>query len=102
MKFLDIDANGFRDVGDFYDALCRAVGAPDWHGGGPDAFVDSMIWGGINTLEPPYTVRVLGTSHLSADLKSAITDVAESLSSGRADRKNRRGDDVDVHMEVLP
>jgi hypothetical protein len=29
----------------------------------PDAFVDSMIWGGMNSVEPPYTVQISNLKH---------------------------------------
>ena len=102
MKFLDLDATGWRTPGDFYDALCRAIGAPEGHGAGGDAFNDSMVWGGMNSVEPPYTVRISGTAKLPADVKAAIAEVIQSIKDGRRDHIARKASDVDVSIEILP
>jgi hypothetical protein len=53
LRLIDLDASDWQTVLDFYGALRSCVGAPEGHGWSPDAFIDSMIWGGINRLEPP-------------------------------------------------
>lgn len=50
---VDLDASAWKTPNDIYAALFKALGSPDWHGDSPDALIDSMIWGGINELEPP-------------------------------------------------
>lgn len=101
MKYLNIDASQCTSVGDFYDLLMKAIGAPEGHGSGPDAFNDSMIWGGMNSVEPPYTVRISGTTALADDVKSAISEVVESLKDGRRDHIELRGCDVEVSIEIV-
>jgi len=102
MQFLDIDASEWRSVDDFYEALLRVIGAPEGHGAGPDAFVDSMVWGGMNAVEPPYTVRISGAEKLPASIESAISDVINALRRGRSWRRDNRGSDVDVNVELVP
>ena len=43
---------------DFYEALLAALGAPEWHGRNVNALMDSMIFGGINKIDPPMVVRI--------------------------------------------
>ena len=102
MKVLNIDASGCRDRWDIYDLVGKAVEAPDGHGSGSDAFADSMIWGGMNAVEPPYTVRISGTANLPDDIKTEILEFAHSLREARAEYKATRGNDVEVNVEVLP
>jgi RNAse (barnase) inhibitor barstar len=101
MRLIDIDVSQCRSIGDFYDLLCRAIGAPKEHGGGPDAFVDSMIWGGMNAIEPPYKIRIAGAAKGLDKVRAAILEVIDSLEKGRAWRRINQGTDVDVSMEVV-
>jgi Barstar (barnase inhibitor) len=57
----EIDGSDWRSVKDFLMALRAAIGAPDEHGSNVNAFIDSMIWVGINQTEPPYEIRISGT-----------------------------------------
>jgi Ni,Fe-hydrogenase III small subunit len=101
MKMLNLDASKWRSVGEFYDALLSAIGAPEGHGAGGDAFNDSMVWGGMNEIEPPYTVHISGTAEVPADVMSAILEVIDSIEDGRRDHIARRGSDVDVSIEIV-
>jgi hypothetical protein len=53
MRATELDAGGWTDPVDFLRALRAAIGEPEVHGWSPDAFVDSMIWGGMNSVESP-------------------------------------------------
>ena len=55
MRIIEIDGSDWQSVKDFLTALRAAIGAPDWHGSNVNAFIDSMIWGGINQIEPHLT-----------------------------------------------
>lgn len=54
-----LDARGWTDAESFYDALLAAVDAPAWHGHSIDALADSLIGGGINGVEPPFSIEIL-------------------------------------------
>ena len=60
MRIIEIDGSDWQSVKDFLTTLRAAIGAPDWHGWSVNAFIDSMIWGGINQIEPPYEIRISG------------------------------------------
>lgn len=102
MRIIELDATKWKTVIDFYDALFAAIGAPAWHGKSPDALIDSMIWGGINSVEPPYIIRISGTATLSKELRDRIGLIKQVLAEGRMDYRSRRGGDVEVAIEVEP
>ena len=102
MRIIQLDATKWKTVLDFCRALLAAIGAPEWHGKSPDAFIDSMIWGGINAVEPPYTIRISGTVMLPKDVREYIEVVKQALARGRLDYQRRQGGDVDVGIEIEP
>jgi hypothetical protein len=100
VRIIELDATKWRTVMDFYDSLLAAVGAPKWHGQSPDALLDSMIWGGINAVEPPYTIKVLGVAKLPKDVLDHVELVKRALAKARTDYQRLRGGDVEVAMEI--
>ena len=101
MRIIELDATNWKTVIDFYDALLASIGAPKWHGKSPDALIDSMIWGGINAVEPPYTVRISRAAKLPKDFHDRIELIKKVLAEGRMEYQNRRGGDVEVAIEIV-
>ena len=101
MKWIDLDASGWTGALDFYDALLLALGAPEWHGRSVAALNDSMIWGGINAVEPPYTVRIAATGTVPDEVICNVKQVKECLAEARAEFRERRGYDVVVELELI-
>jgi hypothetical protein len=62
MRIIELDAGKWANALDFLLALKAALGSCEGHGTSPAAFVDSMVWGGMNNVEPPYTVKVVRSS----------------------------------------
>ena len=96
MRLIELDAKGWKSQLDFLQSLTRALGSCEGHGMSPDAFVDSMIWGGMNSVEPPYTVQI---SNLNAALKEVadyVSLVISAIREGRHDRFRRHGEDIEV------
>ena len=100
MRIIEIDAANWNTVLDFCHALLAAIGAPEVHGMSPDAFVDSMIWGGMNSAEPPYAVLVSGLAAAPKEVRDYVELVKEALWEGRVYRKRHNGDDVEVSIEI--
>jgi hypothetical protein len=98
MRTIELDATKWKTVFDFYHALLASIGAPARHGESPDALVDSMIWGGINAVEPPYTVRISGLSATPKVVHDHVELVRGMLVEGRIYRKRHYGDDVEVSV----
>jgi RNAse (barnase) inhibitor barstar len=75
MNVIDLDANDWKTALDFYEAILAAIGAPRWHGRNVNALIDSMIYGGISELEPPFTVRITNTENLPDDAREELVIV---------------------------
>ncbi|HYM17573.1 MAG TPA: barstar family protein [Micropepsaceae bacterium] len=100
MRQIELDASSWTTVLDFYAALLAALGAPNWHGMNINALIDSMIWGGINAVEPPYTVRIREIAKLSKDIVGEVELAKRALSEARAEFRRSRGHDVEVLLET--
>jgi len=102
MRIIELRAETWRSVLDFYRALLQAVEAPAWHGEGLDAAIDSIVWGGINGVEPPYTVRVIGTTALPAEVREEVELLARYIAEHREDHRRLHDKDVEVALELVP
>jgi RNAse (barnase) inhibitor barstar len=98
MRVIELDAKSWSTVLDFYDALLAALGAPPWHGTNIDALIDSMVWGGINSVKPPYTIRVKNLSRSPTYVIKEVELAKRALSEARMDHQARSGGDVDVQI----
>jgi hypothetical protein len=97
---IELDARGWKTPDDFRLALKSAIGAPTWHGDIVGAFLDSIFGGGMNTLKPPYTIRVVNTADLAPELKELIHDFSAAIGDTRIRRFARTGEDVAVSLEI--
>jgi RNAse (barnase) inhibitor barstar len=100
MRVIEIDGSDWQNVKDFLAALRAAIGAPDWHGWNVNAFIDSMIWGGINEIEAPYEIRILGTERASKDVTDHINLLASALAEARKWKLDYRGEDTAVSLRI--
>jgi len=101
MRIIDLDATHWKTWEDFYAALLAALGAPDWHGDSVNALVDSMIWGEINKIDPPYRIVVRNVRNLPKDAVKEIYLAQKALAQGRADFQARKGYDIMVEFDVV-
>ena len=101
MRIIDLDATKWKSIVDFYNALLASIGAPKEHGISPDALVDSMIWGGMNAVEPPYSIRITGLSTAPSEVRDEVELAKNDLAKGRDYRKRHDGDDVQVSIDVV-
>lgn len=60
-----------------------------------------MIWGGINTVEPPYTVEIYSTKNLPLDVAQEIKLAKQHLAEARSEFNARKGHDVDVTFDIV-
>jgi hypothetical protein len=104
MEVIELDAKDWTQISDFYDALLRALGAPDWHGRSPVALVDSMIGGGgedIRSLKPPYDINIVNASELPHPVREEIHKASYLIRSTRERRRTRTGEDVKVRLQLV-
>jgi len=83
MKTLKLNATGWRSVADFYDSLLSHLGAPEWHGRNVNALVDSVVYGGINRVNPPFVIRIERIGSVPEDARQELAWAMESI--GQAD-----------------
>jgi RNAse (barnase) inhibitor barstar len=100
MRDIELDATNWTTAQDFYNALLSKIGAPKFHGRNINALVDSMIWGGINKVDPPYTVRIRGVAQLSKDVRDHVELAENALRQARAEFHARNGREVQVQFET--
>jgi len=98
MQTLLMDASKMTTTAEIENAFRAAIGAPEWHGHNGDAYVDSMIWEGINSVEPPYEIRILGLGDTPDAVRRWVAYIAAAVRSGREWRKVNRGEDVQVSV----
>lgn len=84
MTNVELDASHWISAADFYAALFAALGAPAWHGTSINALIDSMIYGAINDIEPPFRVNVQGMRAAGEDARSAFMDAFDALKEAGA------------------
>ena len=85
MHAIQLNAANWKTVLDFYDAILTAVGAPKWHGESPDALINSMIWGRINSLEPPYKIEIYGLRSAPDGVREHVDLVKQAIAEARTD-----------------
>ena len=100
MRIVELNAQDWRTVLDYYDALKEALGSCPGHGDSPDAWVDSMIYGDMNEIEAPYVVRITGTANCGDHLMAEIRLLAKVIREARAWKLEHYGEDVDVSFEI--
>ena len=101
MRAIELNAATWRTVHDFYDAVLAAIGAPERHGRNMNALIDSMVWGGINAVVPPYTIRIRGVGVAPNEVREAIELLKRCLAEGRAEYQTSRGRDIEVQLETI-
>jgi hypothetical protein len=100
VQTLELDGSTWTTVDSFHKALLSTLGAPFWHGRSVDAFIDSMIYGGINALEPPYQIRVTGVARAPADLRAEIELLSAALAQARSEYASLKGRDIEVRVDI--
>ena len=97
MRIIELDATKWKTYDDFYNAPLPSIGAPKWHGQNLNALVDSMIWGGINAVDPLTQSESWERRRCH---KIFVITSKRALAKGRADYQKLRGGDVKVAIEI--
>ena len=95
MRLIELHADKWCTPLDFYEALLIALGAPEGHGRNINALIDSMVYGGICAMDPPYTLRITGTAKLPNDIKNEIDATVASI-------REAQGADGGVEFQIEP
>ncbi|MEZ0262190.1 MAG: hypothetical protein ACAH80_14375 [Alphaproteobacteria bacterium] len=95
---LEIDASNWKSMSDYCAAMCAALGSPEGHGCSVAAFIDSMVYGDMNAVEPPYTIRIKGTKLLPTNILEEIEALKQALP-----RHCTKGNEWhDIVIELVP
>ena len=95
---IKISARDWTSVQDFYNAVFKAVKAPQWHGASIDALIDSMIWGGINERKPPYVVEILGLDDAPIEIRKHVETFSSAFETSKAEFMATIGHSCDVSV----
>jgi hypothetical protein len=98
MRIIKLDASGWKTAREFGEALKDALGSCEGHGNSPAAFVDSMIWGGMNSVGPPYVIRVVKTSNAPQEVTDYIRLMISVIQEAREWRLVNQGTDIEVTL----
>src|SRR5580700_3528323 len=101
MRIIELDASKWANALDFLLALKAALGSCEEHGTSPDAFLDSMVWGGTNSVEPPYMVKVVCSSDAPLEVREYIALMVNVIREAREWKKANTGIDTDVSIEIV-
>jgi hypothetical protein len=102
MHLIELDASGWKTPLDFLQALASVLGSCAGHGMSPDAFVDSMIWCGMNDVAPPYAVRIKNIANAAEEVADYVSLMSSAIAEARQERFKRLGEDVEVSISVEP
>ena len=100
MRIIKLDASGWKTLLDFYEALLVALEAPHWHGRNINALIDSMVYGGINGIEPPYTVLVTNLTDVPKAVCEEVSYTVSAIQEARQERFENQGVDVEVSISA--
>lgn len=84
VRLIELDARSWQTIEGVFEALLAALGSPEWHGHNLNALHDSL-YGGMNEVEPPFTVIVNGTTEANAAVASFLVDVEDVFNAARRD-----------------
>jgi hypothetical protein len=100
METVVLDGSGWKSCIDFYTALLSALKPLGDHGFSMDAFIDSMVYGGMLEIMPPYQVLVRDIA--SPEVRRDVETLSRALAAARRLLRDRRDEDVDVTLRFVP
>ena len=83
MRVIKLDASQWKMPLDFYNSLLPHLEAPNWHGTNVNALVDSMVFGNINGIEPPYKIWIVGAAGLATAARQEIDWMVEAINKAQ-------------------
>ncbi|MGN6424131.1 MAG: barstar family protein, partial [Asticcacaulis sp.] len=71
------------------------------HGRNLNALIDSIVWGDINGIEPPYTIRIYKLSQAAPDAREEYKIFLKYLPECKAEYFAREGRPREVYFEIM-
>jgi hypothetical protein len=98
MKVIPLDASDAKTPKAFAKLLQEAIDAIPGHGASVESFVDSMVFGTMSNLAPPYRIEISGAA---GEVEVFARRLSEALGQARLERRTRRGEDVEVSVRIV-
>lgn len=102
VKYIELYGADWKRPLDLYETLLPALGAPDWHGESNAALIDSMIYGGINSVHPPYIIRIRGARRWPPAVRAEVQMLVEQIEYHRGFLRRNYGKEADIQFELIP
>lgn len=99
MRIIELDASGAATPKQFAALLRDAIEALPGHGSSVESFVDSMIFGTMSNVAPPYTVRVSGVA--KGEVEKFAHRLSEALGQARLEHRTRKHEDIEVVLRIV-
>jgi len=95
MRVVELDVGTCTTVEQLYGAIGLVLGAPKGAGKNINALIDSMVHGGINSIDPPYRLRITGAGGIPPAVKEEMDRIVKAI-------KMAQGTDNDVEFQIEP
>ena len=82
---IQLDASRWKSADDLYTSLFEKLGAPAWHGRNFNALNDSIVTGGINSVEVPYSLSIFSLNLASSDARKFVQEFVDFVDEREAD-----------------
>lgn len=79
VRKLFLDASQWKTTEVLYQSFFTAVGAPAWHGKNFDALKDSIVTGGINKIEVPYSLVIENFGEMPRSIRAFAEQFVEFI-----------------------
>jgi RNAse (barnase) inhibitor barstar len=98
MKVISLDGAAWSCRQDFFDALADVLKVVPYHGRGFDAFEDSVFYGGMSQVEPPFAVVVRNCPPFA---ESDVKRMADGWAGQREWKRMYYGEDVEATISLI-
>jgi RNAse (barnase) inhibitor barstar len=99
MQTIVLDGSHWTNMVEFSNDLVKALKPLGGHGSSVDAFIDSMIYGGMLEIEPPYQVVIQNV--VCPEVRRGIQELSSALAEARKERQQNYGVDVEVSLQLV-
>lgn len=102
MPTINLDATNWKSILDFRTALLAALGAPRGYSKNINALLEWMVLDERQDPQPPYMIRIFGTSKVPEDVREEIDYTKQAVARSCAEFRWRKGYSVVIRFETYP
>ncbi|MCW5719321.1 MAG: hypothetical protein KIS68_15995 [Bauldia sp.] len=101
VRVIRLDASQWVKPSDVDQAFKSALGSPESHGNGADAWIDSMLYGGMNEIDAPFRIEIDGTDGMNETTFYYLMLIQCTVGHARLLKSTQTGVDTDVTIAVF-